>query len=156
MVLFWFFFSLKDFPVFTSELMQLNTFFLDYQMLIAKPELYYSNFSSSGRSSFQKSIASSRRELLVKKYEARIQVQVFQIPSKSPATKSMSSHQSLVPKYINHPTFIIYSSQFLISLQYSSLFMKYFQMPYLLQFKDPKSYHLLQTSLLDRILAFFG
>lgn len=150
------FFLPKRFPCVHIRADAIKYLFLDYQMLIAKPELYYSNFSSSGRSSFQKSIASSRRELLVKKYEARIQVQVFQIPGKSPATKSKSSHQSLVPKYINHPTFIIYSSQFLISLQYSSLFMKYFQMPYLLQFKDPKSYHLLQTSLLDRILAFFG
>lgn len=45
-------------------------------MLTAKLELYYSNFSSSGRSCFQKSIASSGRELLVKKYEARIPVQM--------------------------------------------------------------------------------
>lgn len=150
----WGFFP-KIFPCVHIRADAIEYFFLNYQMLIAKPELYYSNFSSSGRSCFQKSFASSGRELLVKKFEAKIQVQVFQILGKCPATESMSSHQSLVPQYVNHPTFIISTSQLLTPLQYSSLLMKRFQMPYLLQFKDPKSYYLLQTLSLDRILTFW-
>lgn len=82
------FFFPKRFPCVHIRADAIKYFFLNYQMLIAKPELYYSNFSSSRRSCFQKSIASSGRELLVKKYEARIQVQMFQILDKSPATKS--------------------------------------------------------------------
>lgn len=100
----------KRFPCVRIRADAIKYFFLNYQTLTAKPELYWSDFSSSGRSCFQKSIASSGRELLLKKYEPRIQAQVFQILGKSPTTKSMSSHQSLVPEYVNHPTFIVSAS----------------------------------------------
>lgn len=100
------FFPPKRFPCVHIRADAIKYFFLNYQMLIAKPELYYSNFSSSGRSCFQKSVASSGRELLDKKYETKIQVQMFQFLGKCPATKSSSSHQSQVPQYVNHPIFI--------------------------------------------------